>query len=54
MEISEQLENVDWESELRLERNSINLSSELLFNKVDTMRNFWTPLQKISNKKRKH
>ena len=36
--ISEQLENVDWEFELLLERNNINLSSELLINKVI---NFW-------------
>ena len=27
--ISEQLENIDWEAELRLERNNVNLSSEL-------------------------
>ena len=37
--ISEQPENVDWESELRLECNNINLSSELLINKVDLLIN---------------
>ena len=51
--ISEQLENVDWESELRFERNSISFSSELLINKVDRLINFWAPLQKISNKTKK-
>ena len=51
--ISEQLENVDWESELHLEHNNINLSSELLINKVDRLRNLWLPLQKTSNKKKK-
>ena len=37
--ISKQLQNVDWESELRLECNNINLSSELLINKVDLLIN---------------
>ena len=47
--ISEQLENVDWESELHLECNNISLSSDLLINKVDRLINFWALLQKISN-----
>ena len=51
--ISELLENVDWESELRLERNNINLSSELLISKVERLINFWAPLQKTSNKRKK-
>ena len=51
--ISEQLENVDWESELHLECNNISLSSDLLINKVDRLINFWAPLQKISNEKKK-
>ena len=49
----EQLENVDWETDLRLECNNINLSSELLINKVDRLINFWAPLQKISKKRKK-
>ena len=40
---SEQLENIDWEAELRLECN-INLSSELLIIKVNKLINFWAPL----------
>ena len=51
--ISEQLQNVDWESEFRLECNNISLSSELLINKVDRLIKSWTPLQKISNKRKK-
>ena len=51
--ISEQLENVDWESELLSERNNINLSSELSINKADRPINFSAPLQKISKKRKK-
>ena len=51
--ISEQLENVDWKSELCLEHNSINLSSELLISKVDRLINFWASLQKIPYKRKK-
>ena len=51
--IPEQLQNVDWESEFRLECNNISLSSELLINKVDRLIKSWTPLQKISNKRKK-
>ena len=51
--ISEQLENIDWEAELRLERNNVNLSSELLIIKVNKLINFWVPLQKVSNKRKK-
>ena len=47
------LENVDWQSELRLEGNNINLSSELLINKVDRLINFWSHFLKISNKRKK-
>ena len=52
--ISEKLQNIDWEAELRLERNSVNLSSELLITKVNKLINFWAPLQKVSNKRKKH
>ena len=38
---------------LRLERNNINLSSELLIIKVNTLINFWAHLQKISSKNKK-
>ena len=45
--ISEQLENMDWETELHLERNNINLSSELTVNKAER-------LIKFLMKERKH
>ena len=51
--IFEHLENVDWECEFSLECNNINLSSEILINKIDRLINFWSPLQKISNKRKK-
>ena len=51
--IFEHLENVDWECEFSLECNNINLSSEILINKMDRLINFWSPLQKISNKRKK-
>ena len=51
--ISEQLKNFDWEAELRSGRNNVSLSSELLIIKVDKLINFWAPLQKVSNKRKK-
>ena len=39
--------------ELHLERNNINLSLELLTNKVDRLMNFWASLQKILRKRKK-
>ena len=50
---SVQLENLNWEAELLLERSSINSSSELLINKVNRLNNFWVPVQKIYNKRKK-
>ena len=51
--ISEQLENIDWEVELGLEHNNLNLSLELLIIKVNRLINFWASLQKVSNKRKK-
>ena len=51
--ISSLLKNVDWVSELRLSRDDVNLSSELFLRKVKKLINFWTPLQKVSNKQKK-
>ena len=39
--------------ELHLERSNINLSLELLTNKVDRLMNFWASLQKILRKRKK-
>ena len=44
---------MDWVSELRLSRDDVNLSSELFLRKVKKLINFWTPLQKVSNKQKK-
>ena len=38
--ISQQLENIDWEAELSLEYNNVNLSSQLLIIKVNRLINF--------------
>ena len=38
--ISEQLENLDWETELHFECNNINLSSELTVNKAERLIKF--------------
>ena len=51
--IFEQLENIDWEAELGLEHNNVNLSLELLIIKVNRLINLWAPLQKVSNKRKK-
>ena len=44
---------MNWQSELHLEGNNINLSSELLINKVDRLINFWAHFSKIFNKRKK-
>ena len=51
--ISSLLENVNWVSELRLNRNDVNLSSGLFLRKVEKLINFWAPFQKVSNKQKK-
>ena len=48
--ISSLLENV---SELCLSCNDVNLFSELFLRKLEKLINFWTPLQKVSNKQKK-
>ena len=47
------LEGIDWETELQVNHNNADLSSELFLNKIDQLINFWTPLQRASNKKKK-
>ena len=51
--ISSLLENVNWVSELRLNRNDVNLSSGRFLRKVEKLINFWAPFQKVSNKQKK-
>ena len=43
--IKNQLESIDWKGVLRLNCNDTNLSSNLFFQKIDKLSNFWAPLQ---------
>ena len=52
--ISEQRENIEWEAELRLERNNVNLSSELLIIKVNKLINSGCLYRKFLIKEKKH
>ena len=47
--IKSQLESIDWKGVLRLNCNDANLSSDLFFQKIDKLINFWAPLQVQSN-----
>ena len=47
--IKNQLESIDWKGILRLNCNDANLSSNLFFQKIDKLINFWAPLQVQSN-----
>ena len=51
--VNTHLEGIDWETELQVNHNNADLSSELFLNKIDQLINFWTPLQRASNKKKK-
>ena len=41
---------IDYEAELNVERNNVNLSLELLIIKINRLLNFWNQLQKVSSK----
>ena len=47
--IKNQLESIDWKGVLRLNCNDANLSSNLFFQKIDKLINFWASLQVQSN-----
>ena len=47
--IKNQLEIIDWKGVLRLNCNETNLSSNLLFQNIDKLINFWALLQVQSN-----
>ena len=47
--IKNQLESIDWKGVLHLNCNDVNLSSNLFFQKIDKLINFWAPLQVQSN-----
>ena len=51
--VNTHLEGIDWATELQVNRNNADLSSELFLKKIEQLINFWTPLQRVSNKKKK-
>ena len=51
--VNTHLEGIDWATELQVNRNNTDLSSELFLKKIEQLINFWTPLQRVSNKKKK-
>ena len=51
--INTHLEGIDWATELQVNRNNADLSSELFPKKIEQLINFWAPLQRGSNKKKK-
>ena len=50
--VNTHLESIDWATELQVNCNNADLSSELFLKKIEQI-NFWTPLQRVSNKKKK-
>ena len=51
--INTHLEGIDWATELQVKSNNADLSSELFLKKIEQLINFWAPLQRVSNKKKK-
>ena len=51
--VNTHLESIDWATELQVNCNNADLSSELFLKKIEQLINFWTPLQRVSNKKKK-
>ena len=51
--INTHLEGIDWATELQVNRNNADLSSELFLKKIEQLINFWAPFQRVPNKKKK-
>ena len=51
--VNTHLEGIDWATELQVNCNNADLSSELFLKKIEQLMNFWAPLQRLSNKKKK-
>ena len=51
--INTHLEGIDWTKEQQVNRDNTDLSSELFLKKIEQLINFWTPLQRGLNKKKK-
>ena len=48
-QVSTHLEGIDWTTELQVNRNNADLSSEVFLKKIEQLINLWTPLQRVSN-----
>ena len=51
--INTHLEGIDWATELQVNRNNADLSSELFLKEIEQLINFWAPFQRVPNKKKK-
>ena len=51
--INTHLESIDRTNELRINRVNVDLSTGLLLKKVHQLISFWSPIQKVSNRKKK-
>ena len=51
--INTHLERTGWATELQVNLSNADLSSDLFFIKIEQLINFWAPLQRVSNKKKK-
>ena len=51
--INTHLEGIDWATNLQVNCSNADLSLELFLKKIEQLINFWTPLQRGLNKKKK-
>ena len=51
--ISRDLQNINWDMELQLNSENINISTKIFFSKINNLINDWAPLKELSNAKQK-
>ena len=51
--ISRDLQNTNWDTELQLNSENINISTEKFISKINNLINHWVPLKELSNAKQK-
>ena len=51
--ISRDLQNTNWDAELQLSSENINISTEKFTPKINNLINHWAPLKELSNAKQK-
>ena len=51
--ISRDLQNTNWDTELQLNSENINISTEKFISKINNLINHWAPLKELSNAKQK-